>query len=258
MDQLSIVVASCDKFMDTWQPFIICFRKYFPDCPYPVVLVTENSGKGEKVRGYDKVIECGNLEWSGRLIKALNEIESSHIFLLLDDFWMTENINLPAFTEDVHKILSNPNIGAIYLNYVKWRFLSEYDDNYLIWPKNAIYRINTRPAIWKKDFLIKTMQPEETVWQFERECPERSAEKKEIVLCRKWQYFAFIYAVTAGNYERNAVRLSEKEGFELSDKRGRRTRIDDLKLLLKGKIFNICPEFFTRLVRILEKPKNGR
>lgn len=60
---LTILVMSCDKYFDTWKPFITCFRKYFPACPYQVALSTECNSTGEDLE-FDYVIYSNKGEWS--------------------------------------------------------------------------------------------------------------------------------------------------------------------------------------------------
>ena len=37
---LSVIVTSCDAYHDVETPFIMLFRKHWPDCPFELVLVT--------------------------------------------------------------------------------------------------------------------------------------------------------------------------------------------------------------------------
>lgn len=38
----TVLVASCDKYADLLHPFSILWKKYWPDCPFETVLVTES------------------------------------------------------------------------------------------------------------------------------------------------------------------------------------------------------------------------
>ena len=38
---LAILVNSTDRYSDTWQPFFTLLGRYWPECPYPIVLNTE-------------------------------------------------------------------------------------------------------------------------------------------------------------------------------------------------------------------------
>ena len=37
----AVVVCSCDKYSDLWDPYFELFKKFWADCPYPVFLNTE-------------------------------------------------------------------------------------------------------------------------------------------------------------------------------------------------------------------------
>ena len=39
----TVLCCSCDKYADLQPKFLALFRKYWPDCPFPLVLVTESA-----------------------------------------------------------------------------------------------------------------------------------------------------------------------------------------------------------------------
>ena len=41
-ESCTVLVASCDKYADLLGPFSALWRKFWPDCPFEVVLVTES------------------------------------------------------------------------------------------------------------------------------------------------------------------------------------------------------------------------
>ena len=41
-NNVSIVVSSCDLFEDCWAPFIHSMRKYWPDCEWPVYVISNH------------------------------------------------------------------------------------------------------------------------------------------------------------------------------------------------------------------------
>lgn len=38
---LTMMVSSTDSYEDCWNPYFLLMQKFWPDCPYPVVLNTE-------------------------------------------------------------------------------------------------------------------------------------------------------------------------------------------------------------------------
>ena len=84
IQDMCILVVSCDKYADCWTPFSDCMRKFWPDCPYPVYLCTE-SGEPESGTVYRKVFHEQTQIWTARVRKACEEIKESHILIVLED-----------------------------------------------------------------------------------------------------------------------------------------------------------------------------
>ena len=87
MQDMCILVVSCDKYADCWTPFSDCMRKFWPDCPYPVYLCTE-SGEPENGAVYSKVFHEQTQIWTARVRKACEKIKESHILVVLEDQWL--------------------------------------------------------------------------------------------------------------------------------------------------------------------------
>ena len=39
---ITVLVNSCDSYSDAWYPFFTLWKKYWPDCKYPIILNTES------------------------------------------------------------------------------------------------------------------------------------------------------------------------------------------------------------------------
>ena len=96
---ISIVIATADEFEDCWYPFFTLFKKYWPNCEYPIILTTAH--KKYSHPGLD--IKCSlagsvyshDPTWSERLLFSLNEcVKSNIILLLLDDFFITGFVDI--------------------------------------------------------------------------------------------------------------------------------------------------------------------
>ena len=53
----TILVCSCDKYADLLDPFAVLWQKYWPDCPFETVLVTET--KPDQELCFNRVVACG-------------------------------------------------------------------------------------------------------------------------------------------------------------------------------------------------------
>ncbi len=254
MKELCFLIMSCDKYHDVWKPCIKFFRQFFTSKEYKVYLSTESSIE-DTPSEFDEVILTGEGEWSKRLRDSLRIIKEEYVFLLLDDFWLTDSLSREDLQRDISFLESNRNVGVIYLNYVKWRFLREYNKDYYSWGKGDIYRINTRPAIWRKDYLSNILDEKENIWQFERIGSLRSNSYDGEVLCSQKQYVSFLWAVTAGKYERNALRYAKNNGIMLDTSYRKVSSImDEAFFVFRSKIFMINPTLITHIICRMRRP----
>ena len=69
----TVVVASCDKYADLIGPFAALWKKFWSDCQFETVLVTETAPA--ETEAFDRVIACGGgMNWCSRLVMALDRI----------------------------------------------------------------------------------------------------------------------------------------------------------------------------------------
>ena len=53
----TVLLCSCDKYADLLGPFAVLWRKYWPDCPFETILVTETKPSEELC--FNRVVACG-------------------------------------------------------------------------------------------------------------------------------------------------------------------------------------------------------
>ena len=83
----TVLVCSCDKYADLLTPFSVLWRKFWPDCPFETVLVTET--RPEQELCFSRVVACGKGgDWCGRLVEALETISTPYILMLCDDYYL--------------------------------------------------------------------------------------------------------------------------------------------------------------------------
>lgn len=167
--QIPVLVVSCDKYADLWDPFFKIFRNKWPDCTFPIYLGTNY----KQIDNPDvETIAIGeDLNWASNLHKMLDTINSAHVIMFLEDFLITENIDNNyilklveiAFREDVGclrlaaglplafppsaPVEGYPGIGTI--------------------NKDEQYRVSAQVAIWKVETLRKVLLDGMNAWEFE-------------------------------------------------------------------------------------------
>ena len=89
--ECAIVVPSCDNYEDSWGPFFGSFFKYWPDCPFPVYLITDNKiYPDQRVKTINLGIDHG---WANNMKICQSEKITERFFLyFLEDVFLTKKV----------------------------------------------------------------------------------------------------------------------------------------------------------------------
>ncbi|MCL5129858.1 hypothetical protein [Algibacter sp. L4_22] len=183
MNQYSILVNTCDKFEDCWDPFFKLFSIYWPDYKGKIYLNTEykNYTYGELNIIPLKVAEekqDGHLiTWSECLIRALNKIDTDFVLYMQEDYFLKDNVKNDIVNEYAQLMSKHEDIACIHLT-DQGLISKESEQKYKgLNPVklNQRYRVSCQAALWKKEILFKHLRSYENAWEFEEFGSQRSA-----------------------------------------------------------------------------------
>lgn len=221
MAPVTILISSFDGYSDCWGPVCHGFTKYWPDCPYPVSLMTNS--KDYHHPGIDVLKVGGGRDWSGRMITALERINTPFIMYFQEDYWLDERV-------DTSKVASYLSLMQKHgLNYI--RLLSKplpdtdfpHDPRLGVLATEASYRTSVQITLWRKQVFQDLLRPGESVWEFEVNGTARSQKYGDTFLSIKRHgdddyYHGLRYVCTAVNYgkwARMAKSYAEREGLQV-------------------------------------------
>lgn len=199
-DRCAFLMSTCDTYKDTWYPFFELMKKYWCDIPYPIYVNTEYEKLTDfTYEKYGFEINSLNLQsglkkqvpWGKRLIEAIERIEEPYVFLVLDDFFITDFVQ----TEYIEKILdimdSDEEIASFQISASRFNYDYEkksMDEFILKYHQldNSGWKTHFVPTIWRKTTLLKWLRPYESIWGFELYGSNRA---------RRWNYKDKVYVV---------------------------------------------------------------
>ena len=172
--KLTILMCTCDKYKDLWDPFFILFNKFGGALrKLPIVINTES----EKYKFNNLNIVCPNdyknpeeVAWGKCLKSTIERISTDYILFLLDDFFVKRTVT----NEDFNKIIDcvrymeeDASIGGMSLVplYIKDNG-KEFHDFYLVNPGTP-YRFNAQACVWRKETLYNSIIDIENPWEWE-------------------------------------------------------------------------------------------
>ena len=258
MNSLTVVATSCDKYLDLLEPFSLLFRRYWPDCPYEVVLGTESAIVPNAVPHsvFQRVIPCGKLPWGHLLAKTLDSVSTPYVLFLLDDYLLCDSVSTSTiehtlalarkYTAGNLRLVPSPRPSRIFSETEK---LGEY------LPQTA-YCVSTQTGIWDTQFLKALSSRFTSGWQFERKASFATELLTQPLLCATTTQFPYVDAIHKGKWERSAFQLCERNGIDVATfPRPVMNDWDYVKKHVKGTILNLNP---TRVIQLQNLLKLGK
>ena len=248
---MCILVVSCDKYADCWEPFSLCLQKFWPDCPYPVYLATETK-EAPAHTVYQKTLHSTNTAWTGRLREVCQQIRESYIFLTLEDHWIANFIDSKAINNIAQLIDVTSDIGVVYLDYpikkgTPWH--SKNQNKVIL--TNTPYRLSAGPSIWRKDFLLIACAEDADAWNFERIKSFAPSTFSFTVLSCVASYYCRIHpagAIQRGKWQSFVPAFCKKNSLPINlGNRKVMSTLDNVKILVKSFIYNLNPALIVKV-----------
>lgn len=177
----SVLVCSCDTYEDTWYPFFELFSKYWPVCPFAVVLNTETKKYRFKEEYIDSLqMHNKNDSYSKRLLDYLKYINTDYVLIMLDDFFIRSEVDNKRIMELLEYMRENDDVAVISFDSVEDE-LNVDDGNlegFLLRPRYGDYLFNLQSGIWNRKKLMSLLNENENPWELEIYGSMRCSQKK--------------------------------------------------------------------------------
>ncbi len=169
---VTLIVSSCDKYEDAWDPFFRLWNKQWPDFPYRIILNTEYKPFYCDYLSIESVQTGDQETWIQRLKAAIEIIDSEFVLFSLEDFFLLSPVNIPAWNKAVEYMKKNPKVGFLWFpsneNFQPKNYKKELEPNFYITKRNTLNRVNATIGLWRKEFLLQMLFKNGDPWFFER------------------------------------------------------------------------------------------
>jgi hypothetical protein len=212
MKNIALLVLSCDKYSDLWENYFILFNKFWPECPFPVYLQTNNQDfESERLT---KVIKVGEGHtWSEDLLNSLSVLhEYNYVLLMMEDMFLNRNVNNSRVFSIINDFL---NIDGNFITLINEpKHDKRHSENFGIISPGAMYRATATAALWKINVLVDILRKNETAWDFEKKGSVRSDQYDGFYSVVD-NCFSFFHGVIKGQWTIEAVKEFERMGLSI-------------------------------------------
>lgn len=235
----SILVNTCDKFEDCWNPFFTLFKLYWPDCEGKIYLNTEYKDYSypgldiTAVKGCEEhhIPRTERATWSQCLKWALEAMNTEIVLYLQEDYFLKDTVKNAEVEHYVQLMAEHSDIACIHLTdqAVSAPTSSEFADLNVVEFKQR-YRVSCQAALWRKEELLKILREYENAWEFEEFGSQRSSIMKSCYLAvsrnkvklNEYEIIPYIFTgIVQGRWYKESVPLFAKHGIKMDfSKRG--------------------------------------
>ncbi len=187
---MQIAVLTSDKTSGALPAFMRQWDKYFdrPRYPHPRekqdVVITGYTQPGFAIAAPFRFASIGEFKdypverWSDGVIHFLQTLPDELVLILLDDYWLTRNVDLDTVALAEAYMLAHPDVIRFDLTtdrlYDAHHELESIGSIDLIEAdKAATYNLSFQASIWRRELLLEVLRPGETPWESEIRGSER-------------------------------------------------------------------------------------
>lgn len=153
----------------------------------------------------DEVIHVptGYGEWGERLLKGLSQIESDLIFYMQEDFWVNKKMTL---SNEIINMFIEWDMDAYRISYpTKFYDLIKVSDDLYQYTQNSQYTLSHQFTLWKKDYFMGFIKPDESPWVNEIAGTKRINNTKHKIFFTENTFYT--PTVTKGVLNQNGINL---------------------------------------------------
>lgn len=264
--ELAIIVYSCERNSDMWIVFSILFRKYWAECPFEVILVTDSykgnaeSGIYEDEAGetvFSKIVVCDG-DWSYMIKTAIDAVETPFVSLWMDDYLLCDYVQEHVLKKYIEIMRRYHAANVRLVSPVSWpeSYVKKRKD-VGIWKPGTAYSMSTQIGIWDVNFLKRNIKDGWSAWDFERKGSLEIKDKEHPVLVALDYVFPYEEGVRRGKWMDQGVRLCRRNNIDLDfERRKQMSSFEMAEIYFKGGILEINPTLVVKIQNCCNNIKN--
>ena len=255
-NQLAIMVYSCWHNSKMWEIFLKLFRKFWNDCNYKLILLTDKCEKEYVEYDFDEIVELDS-SWEKMIMKGLEIANTPYVMLWMDDYLLCDyvkNKDIEFYLECAKKY-NVANIRLIESSIIPSETYIE-DEQFNFYEPGTAYSMSTQIGIWDVDFLKENIKSDWSAWEFERRGSIEICDYEHPLLAPKNYTFPYEEGVRKGKWMSAGVNLCKRNGIDIAvTGKPVMSSMEMAWIYFKGAILELNPTLVVRIQNFIAKQK---
>ncbi len=171
INKYTIVVNTCDAYHEIWPLFFAALNEYWLNDGVKVILNTETIVVNDPVNNvfsHNYFGKNGQDKWGERLLNTLKSIETEYVLMVYDDFILEDFFDENKLVRLIDVMEKRKEVAVFYLTNIG--LPAKPDSNCSDYSEildNVDYKLNSAPALWRCEDLIKYTGRSDNPWAWE-------------------------------------------------------------------------------------------
>lgn len=159
-----VLISTIDEYAAVWPVTCYGLRRYWPDCPWPIVWYTNRL---EAPCGH--TVQVGDdRHWAKMTRRALEIARADAVLLMMDDVWLAESVDTAALL-DFASLLERDVADHIQLQPAPadrqrhFKGQSPHDPRLLVYRSDSPVRVCLQPGLWRVEALRSLLRDDEAL-----------------------------------------------------------------------------------------------
>lgn len=229
----SILINTCDKFDDCWDPFFKLWSLYWTDCSGRIYLNTEYKDYSypeldiTAVKGCERhhIPKEKRATWSQCLKWALETMDTDIILYMQEDYFLKDTVKNEIIEEYISLMEKAKDIDCIQLTDQAVKAVSSTPYKHLYSVDMHHWSVTScQASLWKRTKLLELIRDYESAWNFEWWGSKRArilqhkyyvVDPNQVIL-DKFEIIPYIFTgVVGGKWYKPVVELFKKHNIEM-------------------------------------------
>lgn len=165
LPSVSVVAFSCDRYNDAWKPFAALLARFWPDRPWPLMLVTNEISA--QIPGLRVVATGADVGWGAAAARALEAMREELVLVLMEDYFALAPWDTPFLDRAAKEAFADPKVA--YLRLAPVPPPSRATDGLPWGPHDpgTPYRFSLQASLVRRNYFIERVRKRRTPWEFE-------------------------------------------------------------------------------------------